>query len=91
MKKKCYVLLYCDKSPDTINNSHTFLINNLKNILLEHFPNAKIAYEKRDRLMPKRGTLSIAKAKKLLNYNPSFSIEEAYPDYINWYKEFLSK
>tara|TARA_B100000900_G_scaffold416019_1_gene448519 strand:- start:2329 stop:3324 length:996 start_codon:yes stop_codon:yes gene_type:complete len=65
-------------------------INNLKNILLEHFPNAKIAYEKRDKLMPKRGTLSIAKAKKLLNYSPSFSIEEAYPDYINWYKEFLS-
>jgi len=64
-------------------------INNLKNILLEHFPNAKITYEKRDKLMPKRGTLSINKAKKLLGYKPSFSIEEAYPQYINWYKEFL--
>ena len=64
-------------------------INNLKDILLEHFPKAKIAYEKRDKLMPKRGTLSINKAKNLLNYKPSFSIEQAYPEYIRWYKEFL--
>ena len=64
-------------------------INNLKDILLEHFPKAKIAYEKRDKLMPKRGTLSINKAKELLNYKPSFSIEQAYPEYIRWYKEFL--
>ena len=64
-------------------------INSLKNILLEHFPNAKISYEKRDKLMPKRGTLSIEKAKNLLGYNPSSSIEEAYPTYIKWYKDFL--
>ena len=65
-------------------------INSLKNILLEHFPNAKITYEKRDKLMPKRGTLSIEKAKKLLGYSPSFSTEEAYPQYIKWYKDFLN-
>jgi len=64
-------------------------INSLKNILLEYFPNAKITYEKRDKLMPKRGTLSIKKAKKLLGYSPSFSTEEAYPQYIMWYKDFL--
>lgn len=65
-------------------------INNLKDILLDNFPNAKITYEKRDKLMPKRGTLSINKAKKLLGYNPTFPIEEAYPAYIKWYKEFLN-
>jgi nucleoside-diphosphate-sugar epimerase len=65
-------------------------INSLKNILLEHFPDAKITYEKRDKLMPKRGTLSIKKAKKLLGYSPSFSTEEAYPQYIKWYKDFLN-
>ena len=41
--------------------------------------------------MPKRGTLSIEKAKKLLGYKPSYSIEDAYPKYIKWYKDFLSK
>ena len=66
-------------------------INNLKDILLDHFPKAKISYEKRDKLMPKRGTLSINKAKKLLGYNPSFSIDEAYPKYIEWYTNFLKK
>lgn len=66
-------------------------INNLKDILLEHFPNAKINYEKRDKLMPKRGTLSINKAKNLLGYKPNFAIDDAYPEYIKWYKEFLIK
>ena len=41
-------------------------INNLKDILLKDFPKAKIRYEERDKLMPKRGTLSIAKAKNYL-------------------------
>ncbi len=64
-------------------------INNLKEILLKSFPEAQIKYEKRDRLMPKRGTLSINKAKKLLGYKPSYAIEDAYPEYIEWYKDFL--
>ena len=66
-------------------------INNLKDLLLKEFPNAKIQYEERDKLMPMRGTLSIAKAKNLLNYTPSHSIDEAYPEYIKWYKEFLNQ
>ena len=65
-------------------------INNLKDILLDYFPKAKITYEKRDKLTPKRGTLSINKAKKLLGYNPTFAIEKAYPEYIKWYKEFIN-
>ncbi len=72
----------------TYGNART--INNLKDILLEHFPNAKISYEKRDKLMPKRGTLSIKKANKLLGFSPTFSIEDAYPEYIKWYKEFTN-
>lgn len=71
----------------TYGNSRS--INNLKDILLKSFPNAQIKYEKRDKLMPKRGTLSINKAKKLLGYNPSYAIEEAYPEYIEWYKTIL--
>ena len=46
--------------------------------MLKHFPDAKISYEKRDKLMPKRGTLSIEKAKKLLNFNPTFSIDDVF-------------
>ena len=71
----------------TYGNAKT--INNLKDILIDYFPKAKITYEKRDKLMPKRGTLSINKAKNLLGYSPTFPIEKAYPEYIKWYKEFL--
>jgi len=66
-------------------------INNLRDILLNYFPEAQFTYENRDKLMPKRGTLSIEKAKKLIGYNPIHSIEDAYPEYIKWYKEFLGK
>mgnify|MGYP006134606141 FL=1 len=71
----------------TYGNAKT--INNLKDILIDYFPKAKITYEKRDKLMPKRGTLSINKAKNLLGYSPTFPIEKAYPAYIEWYKNFL--
>ena len=84
MKKKKLKIKYST----TYGNART--INNLKDILLKHFPDAKISYEKRDKLMPKRGTLSIEKAKKLLNFNPTFSIDDAYPKYIQWYKEFIN-
>ena len=41
--------------------------------------------------MPERGTLLIDKAKSLINYNPSFSLEKGYPKYIKWYKELFEK
>ena len=41
--------------------------------------------------MPERGTLDISKAKKLLTYEPKFSISVGYLKYIKWYKDFWSK
>ena len=38
--------------------------------------------------MPHRGTLSIEKAKNLIDYNPSWPIEKGYSQYIDWYKKF---
>ena len=38
--------------------------------------------------MPKRGTLNIDKAKKLLNFSPKTSIDTGYIKYIDWYKTF---
>jgi len=60
-------------------------------LLKINFPKLKINFKPWDRLTPKRGGLSIEKAKKLLNYKPSFEIESGYKKYINWYKEFHSK
>ncbi len=61
-------------------------IYKLINILRKNFSNIKVKHIKRDKLMPKRGTLSTSKAKKLINYKPKWPIHKGYNKYINWYK-----
>ena len=63
-------------------------IIDLIKILKKNFPNIFIEFKSWDKLTPKRGGLSILKAKKLLNYKPRFNIEIGYQKYINWYKNF---
>ena len=41
-----------------------------KSSILNRATKVKIKYEKRDKLMPERGTLDITKAKKILSYSP---------------------
>ena len=66
-------------------------INDLLNILREYFPSVFVKKIPKDKLMPKRGTLSIKKAKSILNYVPEWSIDKAYPEYIKWYIDFLKQ
>lgn len=66
-------------------------INSLVDILKSEFPNITVNYKPRDKLMPERGTLSVDKAKNLINYNPTFSIDKGYTKYISWYKNFWKK
>ena len=65
-------------------------INDLLKILKSEFPEINVNYKEREKFMPERGTLNISKAKKLLNYEPKFSIDNGYLRYIKWYKEFWS-
>ena len=56
-------------------------------ILSKHFKKLKYKIDKRDSFRPKRGTLSINKAKKLLNYKPIYNLERGikkYLDFINF-------
>ena len=55
-------------------------------VLEGYFPDARIVHKDRDRLMPKRGTLSIEKAKSLLGYQPQYPLEKGFAEYIEWYK-----
>lgn len=61
-------------------------ISEMASILIHNFPNIKIKYLPKDKLMPNRGTLSIEKAKKLIDYNPQYPLEEGFVNYIKWYK-----
>ena len=63
-------------------------INELLYILKDEFPKIKVKYLEREKFMPERGTLKIEKAKKMLNFESNFSIENGYLKYINWYKGF---
>ena len=63
-------------------------INDLLELLKNEFFNLKIKYTERDKLMPKRGTLSVKKAKNLLKFSPKFSIDQGYLKYISWYRDF---
>ena len=58
-------------------------------ILNNYFPDAKIKIKGRDKKRPKRGTLSISKARKLINFNPKFNLERGAKIYIDFYKKFI--
>ncbi len=66
-------------------------IGEMAEILKNHFGGVNIQYSPKDKLTPDRGTLNIDKAKDLLGYKPSNSIDIGYPKYIEWYKDFWSK
>ncbi len=66
-------------------------INDMLKITKKYFPNISVRYKSRDKLMPKRGTLSIKKAKSILGYSPKWSLDKGYLRYIKWYKELYEK
>lgn len=55
-------------------------------IIQQHFPNVRVEYVARDKLMPMRGTLSVEKAARLLGYAPENPLEVGLAKYIEWYR-----
>ena len=66
-------------------------IADMSTIVKQHFPDIKIKNVERDKLMPKRGTLNVDKARDLIGYNPSWPLVKGYPKYIDWYKNFIKE
>ena len=66
-------------------------LNEMASIVAAEFPGIGIKHMERDALMPERGTLSIAKAKKLAGYQPRFPLEIGYRRYIEWYRELFTR
>lgn len=69
----------------TFGNSRS--INELTKIIGRSIKNLKIKSQKRDKLMPYRGTLSNNKIKKYLNYKPKYNLEKGLDKLISWYKK----
>ena len=55
-------------------------------IVKEYFPDVVVNHKEWDRLMPKRGTLSVEKAKRMIGYDPQFPLEKGLKKYIDWYR-----
>lgn len=60
-------------------------IADLLAIVRQFFPEANVEHVGRDNLMPFRGTLNIQRARDLLGYAPTRSIEVGMAQYIEWY------
>ena len=67
----------------TYGNSRSLI--ELITILKKYFPKIKIINIPRDKLMPIRGTLSMQKAKNLLNFKSKFNLEKGIAKMIKWY------
>jgi nucleoside-diphosphate-sugar epimerase len=70
---------------------HSRSLAEVVEILSTQFNDMKIEFLPKDKLMPDRGTLSVDKAKNILDYSPAYPIENGLIDYVNWYKNFLEK
>ena len=62
-------------------------LKEFSDILKNYFPNLKTVELPRSRYRPKRGTLDIGKAKRLLNYQPKYNLEKG----IRQYKKFIEQ
>jgi len=61
-------------------------VSQMAGILGEYFPDVKIDYLPKDKLVPSRGTLCIDKATRMIDYNPHFPLERGFVEYIEWYQ-----
>lgn len=66
-------------------------LNDMASIIKAEFPGVRVKYMERDALMPERGTLSVAKAKQLIGYEPQYPLDVGYRRYINWYRELFER
>ncbi|MFZ6024727.1 MAG: NAD-dependent epimerase/dehydratase family protein [Bacteroidota bacterium] len=66
-------------------------IADMIDILKGYFPGISVKSIAKDSLMPDRGTLSVEKAKSLIGYNPTWSLDKGYPKYIEWYIDLFNR
>jgi nucleoside-diphosphate-sugar epimerase len=65
-------------------------LRELVELVQEHFPEVEVEYVERDQLRPFRGTLSMEKAKRLMEFEPQVELEDGLDRYVAWYRELTS-
>lgn len=70
----------------THGKAHTLL--QYAECLKKHFPDLRYEVTERDAFRPKRGTLSIEKAKRLMGFEPQYSLEDGIDEYVSFINKY---
>jgi nucleoside-diphosphate-sugar epimerase len=65
-------------------------LRELVTLVQEHFPEVEVEFVERDVLRPFRGTLSMEKAKRLMDFEPQVELEDGLDRYVSWYRQLTS-
>jgi nucleoside-diphosphate-sugar epimerase len=65
-------------------------LRDLVTLVQEHFPEIEVEYVPRDTLRPYRGTLSTAKARRMIGYEPRTELEDGLARYVDWYRDIAA-
>lgn len=86
------VLTHSNAINETFNLTHGAgrSIAELAALVSAAFPGIAIERDPRPRLMPRRGTLVVDKARSLIGYAPKWPLELGLPRYVDWYRTFLA-
>jgi nucleoside-diphosphate-sugar epimerase len=85
-------MVVLQKEPHAINETfnlttgHAEELGSLATILKKYFNDLEVQYTEWEKIIPKRGTLSIDKVKQI-GFTPKHTLETGYPKYIEWYLE----
>jgi nucleoside-diphosphate-sugar epimerase len=66
-------------------------LNDVVSCLSAHYPCLRAELVPRDGQRPERGTLSVDKARRLIGYEPKFTLEKGVAEYLDWYKSFWNR
>ena len=62
-------------------------LQELVDILKKYFPDLKVNVREANQNLPRRGSMSIKKAKELLSYEPKYTLEKGVEEYVKHLKE----
>jgi nucleoside-diphosphate-sugar epimerase len=65
-------------------------LRDLVTLVQEHFPEIEVEFVERDALRPYRGTLSMAKAREVLGFEPQVELEDGLSRYVAWYHQLVA-
>lgn len=62
----------------------------LVEILRGEYPDVSIKYQHKEKLMPRRGSLSVEKARKEVGYEPEYPLERGLVQYLRWSESVMA-